>query len=74
MSDNNLISLTWMNRIVERMTQEEAKKIDAALQEYLDNGYPLENLMIKRYWDGSWKVHVITPEERWLDWQSSNHG
>jgi hypothetical protein len=73
-SGNSLISLRWFDKIINDMMRVEIEKHEAALQEYLDKGYAINELASRVSWDGKYSVHVITQEEFWLDWHSDNHG
>jgi hypothetical protein len=73
-SGNSLLSTGWIDKLVNDMVFDEVRRMEAVLQEYLDKGYQRSELKLRRHWDGGFTVHVITPEEVWLDWHSANHG
>jgi hypothetical protein len=64
-----------MQRVLRQIIDAQTVEIEAAIQEHLVNGTPLERMML--CWNQSrtkWWIKIITPEELWLDWQSNNHG
>jgi hypothetical protein len=66
----------YMRRVVNMMVrqhyQEAEKLIEAAIAEHKCKP---SDLMLDVKWDGTvLRARLITDEERWLDWQSNNHG
>lgn len=58
---------------VEKMIAHHWAEAETAIIEALTK-HSLNDLMLEIKWDGSFRVRVITAEERWLNWQSENHG
>lgn len=71
---NSLLSTRWVERLIDDVIRAECAGFEAAVKEFTDQGYTIDELMIERNWKGVFKVRVITPEERWLNWHSDNHG
>lgn len=60
-----------------REIQEEARLREAEIQAFLDSHPELtpNDLLIEHcYFPKRFKVRAITPAERWINWQSANHG
>lgn len=54
----------------------EAAAIEVEIKRRLEAGAKLEDLKLcVDQWDRwRWWIEVRTPQDKWLDWQSNNHG
>lgn len=83
MTRSNMIGLEFYKREMLKLMApmiEDNRRLEAALRAFLDEhpGVRPADLRIE-YTDRwrspmPWRIRLVTPSERWLDWLSDNHG
>lgn len=72
MSELDTFITDWTRQIMREKYGQLESQISNAIAEHKCRP---DDIMIEHsYMDGEFRVRLITDEERWLDWQSQNHG